>query len=80
LRALPIGFCLTEMNPGFITCDDPVQKRITSLMTMNQVVGTYVWAHALTLIRRFLRYPPGTHFIDTEGCHAPRYRQTQTQC
>jgi hypothetical protein len=40
LHALPLGFWLIGANPGFITCDDALQKVLTFFAIMNQVVGT----------------------------------------
>jgi hypothetical protein len=40
LHALLLGFWLTVVNPGFITCDDPLQ--VVTFPIMNQVVGTNV--------------------------------------
>jgi hypothetical protein len=54
---------LIVANPGFITCDDPLQKIVTFAI-INQVAGTSVQAHVLMVNRQFLKYPPGTHFMD----------------
>jgi hypothetical protein len=42
LHALLLGFWLTVVNPGFITCDDPLQQVVTFFAIMSQVVGTDV--------------------------------------
>jgi hypothetical protein len=35
-------FWLIVVNPGFITCDDPLQKVVTFSAIMSQVAGTNV--------------------------------------
>jgi hypothetical protein len=42
-HALPLGFWL--MNPGFNTCDDPLQIVVTFLAILSQIVGTDAYAH-----------------------------------
>jgi hypothetical protein len=42
LHALPLGFWLIVVNPGFITCDDPLQNVVTFFAITNQVAGTDV--------------------------------------
>jgi hypothetical protein len=63
LHAPPHGFWLRVVNPGFITCHDPVQKAVIFFAITSQVAGTNVSAHALMLICQFLRYPPGAHVM-----------------
>jgi hypothetical protein len=42
LHAVPLCFWLVVMNPGFITCDNTLQKVVTIFVIMNQVAGTNV--------------------------------------
>jgi hypothetical protein len=42
VHALPLGFWLIVMIPGFITCDDPMQKVVAFFAITSQVAGTDV--------------------------------------
>jgi hypothetical protein len=42
LHALPLGDWMIVVNPGFITCEDLLQKVVTFFEIMSQVAGINV--------------------------------------
>jgi hypothetical protein len=71
LHALPLGFWLKVVNPGFITCDDPLQKVVTFFAITSQMSKRMRLCLSISSLGTHL-----THY-GTEGYHALQNRQTQ---